>query len=124
MDRKKIILIGISSLMTLNNSMTASVAGVSIEERTTREYTRVQPQVTYEETAYFSRGGHFSERVHRALNADPALSEAARDIDVDTDGGITTLDGSVMSIPERNRVEADAASVVGWDRLRSKLTIK
>ncbi len=63
-------------------------------------------------------------QVRRAIIADKSLSMYAHNVKILVAGGQVTLKGPVHSDQEKQKVEADAATVVGADKITNKLTVK
>ena len=63
-------------------------------------------------------------QVRRAIIADKSLSMYAHNVKILVAGGQVTLKGPVHSDEEKQKVEADAATVVGADKITNKLTVK
>ena len=63
-------------------------------------------------------------KVRRAIIADKSLSMYAHNVKILVAGGQVTLKGPVHSDEEKQKVEADAAAVVGTDKITNKLTVK
>ncbi len=67
---------------------------------------------------------HLTAKVRRAIIADKGLSLYAHNVKIITRGGMVTLKGPVQSEDEKNKVAADAASVVSADKVSNQLTVK
>jgi osmotically-inducible protein OsmY len=61
--------------------------------------------------------------VRKAIVGDDGLSVKARNVKVVANGGVVTLRGPVASAQEKARVERDAASVRGVNRVDNQLDI-
>ena len=62
--------------------------------------------------------------VRKALMADKDLSTYAHNVKIITKNGTVTLKGPVKSDDEKQRVAADAATVVSQDKVDNQLTVK
>ncbi len=63
-------------------------------------------------------------QVRKALIADKGLSTYAHNVKVLVADGTVTLKGPVKSDDEKQKVAADAASVVSADKIANQLTVK
>jgi osmotically-inducible protein OsmY len=67
---------------------------------------------------------HTTAQVRKAIIADKSLSTYAHNVKIITVNGAVTLKGPVTSDDEKQKVAADAASVVSADKLTNELTVK
>ena len=65
-----------------------------------------------------------THNVRKAIVADKSLSSYAHNVKVITANGAVTLKGPVHSEEEKQKVQADAASVVSPDAITNQLTVK
>lgn len=65
-----------------------------------------------------------THNVRKAIMADKSLSSYAHNVKVITVNGAVTLKGPVHSEDEKQKVQADAASVVSPDAITNELTVK
>jgi osmotically-inducible protein OsmY len=63
-------------------------------------------------------------QIRKAIVADKSLSTYAHNVKIITVNGAVTLKGPVSSEDEKQKVIADASSVVSADKLTDKLTVK
>lgn len=65
-----------------------------------------------------------THNVRKAIMADKSLSSYAHNVKVITVNGAVTLKGPVHSEEEKQKIQADAASVVSPDAITNQLTVK
>ena len=63
-------------------------------------------------------------KIRRAIIADKSLSTYAHNVKIVAADGAVTLKGPVKSADEKDKVAADAASVVSADKVKNELTVK
>jgi len=65
-----------------------------------------------------------TQQIRKAVIADKDLSTYAHNVKIVTMNGAVTLKGPVKSDDEKQKVAADAASVVSADKITNELTVK
>ena len=65
-----------------------------------------------------------TQKVRKAIVADKDLSTYAHNVKIITSNGAVTLKGPVKTAEEKEKVAADAASVVTPDKVTNQLTVK
>ena len=65
-----------------------------------------------------------TQKIRRAVEGDKTLSFYAHQVKIITKGGMVTLKGPVRSDEEKQKIEADAANVVGADKVSNQIMIK
>ena len=80
--------------------------------------------VTAENQSAATSDRAITHNVRKAIVADKSLSSYAHNVKVITANGAVTLKGPVHSEEEKQKVQADAASVVSPDAITNQLTVK
>lgn len=80
--------------------------------------------VTAENQSHSTSDRAITRKVRKAIVADKSLSSYAHNIKVITLNGAVTLKGPVHSEEEKQKIQADAASVVSADAITNELTVK
>jgi osmotically-inducible protein OsmY len=65
-----------------------------------------------------------TQKIRKAIMADKNLSTYAHNVKIITTNGAVTLKGPVQSEDEKQKVESEAAGVVGPDKVTNDLTVK
>jgi osmotically-inducible protein OsmY len=65
-----------------------------------------------------------TQKIRKAIMADKNLSTYAHNVKIITVDGAVTLKGPVQSDDEKQKVAAEAASVVSADKVTNELTVK
>ena len=80
--------------------------------------------VTAENQSAATSDRAITHNVRKAIMADKSLSSYAHNVKVITVNGAVTLKGPVHSEEEKQKIQADAASVVSPDAVTNQLTVK
>jgi hyperosmotically inducible periplasmic protein len=80
--------------------------------------------VTADSQSHATSDRAITHNVRKAIMGDKSLSSYAHNVKVITVNGAVTLKGPVHSEDEKQKVQADAASVVSPDTITNELTVK
>ena len=80
--------------------------------------------VTAQSQSHAKTDRAITRKVRKAIVADKSLSSYAHNVKIITVNGAVTLKGPVRSEEEKQKIQADAASVVSADAITNELTVK
>jgi hyperosmotically inducible periplasmic protein len=109
--------------LTLIASATASYAAVQSQAPDNSAQNKNQ-QGTADNQSNATADRHTTAQIRKAIIADKSLSTYAHNVKIITVNGAVTLKGPVTSDDEKQKVAADAASVVSADKLTNEITVK
>jgi hyperosmotically inducible protein len=110
--------------LTLIASATSSFAMVQSQTAPDNSAQNKNQQGTADNQSNATADRHTTAQVRKAIIADKSLSTYAHNVKIITVNGAVTLKGPVSSDDEKQKVAADAASVVSADKLTNELTVK